>query len=132
MRPCSGAGGALLDPGGPRDVNQALMDLGAGLHAAVPPAGSAWRLPVLPAGDPAALARDRRPQAPALSGDRSGRCAQRGGEVLLTSGWRKVCWGACGDFLAESKEWVKPSSIARELKEELGIAVTVGDQRSQR
>ena len=125
---------ALLDPGRPRDTNQALMDLGATLctprqpdchrcpwqsHCAAYAAGDPCRWPVTEAPKPLPFQ---------LIG--VGVVLNAAGEVLIDQRLEEGLLGGMWEFPGgkqEQGETIK-TCIARELKEELGIAVTVGDE----
>ena len=121
---------ALLDPVRPRDTNQALMDLGATLctprqpdcyrcpwhsHCAAYAAGDPRRWPVTDASKPLPF------QVIGV-----GVVLNAAGEVLIDQRLEEGLlgmWEFCGK--QEKCESIE-TRIARELKEELGIAVTVG------
>jgi len=123
---------ALLDPLRPRDTNQALMDLGATLctprqpdcprcpwqsHCAAYAAGDPRRWPVTDATKPLPF------QVIGV-----GVVLNSAGEVLIDQRLEEGLLGGMWEFPGgkhEQGETIE-TCIARELKEELGIAVTVG------
>ena len=125
---------ALLDPLRPRDVNQALMDLGATLctprspschrcpwqaHCAAYAAGAPSRWPVTDAFKPLPF------QVIGV-----GVVINAAGEVLIDQRLEEGLLGGMWEFPGGKQEQGETieTCIARELKEELGIAVTVGDE----
>ena len=125
---------ALLDPLRPRDVNQALMDLGATLctprspschrcpwqaHCAAYAAGDPCRWPVTDASKPLPF------QVIGV-----GVVINAAGEVLIDQRLEEGLLGGMWEFPGGKQEQGETieTCIARELKEELGIAVTVGDE----
>ena len=125
---------ALLDPLRPRDVNQALMDLGATLctprspschrcpwqtHCAAYAADDPCRWPVTDASKPLPF------QVIGV-----GVVINAAGEVLIDQRLEEGLLGGMWEFPGGKQEQDETieTCIARELKEELGIAVTVGDE----
>jgi len=125
---------ALLDPLRPRDVNQALMDLGATLctprspschrcpwqtHCAAYAADDPCRWPVTDASKPLPF------QVIGV-----GVVINAAGEVLIDQRLEEGLLGGMWEFPGGKQEQGETieTCIARELKEELGIAVTVGDE----
>ena len=123
---------ALLDPLRPRDTNQALMDLGATLctprqpdcprcpwqsYCAAYAAGDPRRWPVTDASKPLPF------QVIGV-----GVVLNAGGEVLIDQRLEEGLLGGMWEFPGGKQEQGETieNCIARELKEELGIAVTVG------
>ena len=123
---------ALLDPVRPRDTNQALMDLGATvctprspscdrcpwqLHCAAYAAGDPCRWPVTDASKPLPF------QVIGV-----GVVLNAAGEVLIDQRLEEGLLGGMWEFPGGKQEQGETiaTCIARELKEELGIAVTVG------
>ena len=123
---------ALLDPLRPRDVNQALMDLGATLctprspschrcpwqtHCAAYAADDPCRWPVTDASKPLPF------QVIGV-----GVVINAAGEVLIDQRLEEGLLGGMWEFPGGKQEQGETieTCIARELKEELGIAVTVG------
>ena len=123
---------ALLDPLRPRDTNQALMDLGATLctprqpdcprcpwqsHCAAYAAGDPRRWPVTDASKPLPF------QVIGV-----GVVLNEAGEVLIDQRLEEGLLGGMWEFPGGKQEQGETieTCIARELKEELGIAVTVG------
>ena len=123
---------ALLDPLRPRDTNQALMDLGATLctprqpdcprcpwqsYCAAYAAGDPRRWPVTDASKPLHF------QVIGV-----GVVLNAGGEVLIDQRLEEGLLGGMWEFPGGKQEQGETieNCIARELKEELGIAVTVG------
>ena len=123
---------ALLDPLRPRDTNQALMDLGATLctprqpdcprcpwqsHCAAYAAGDPRRWPVTDATKPLPF------QVIGV-----GVVLNSAGEVLIDQRLEEGLLGGMWEFPGGKQEQGETieTCIARELKEELGIAVTVG------
>ena len=125
---------ALLDPERPRDVNQALMDLGATLCTPRQPdcsrcpwstfcaayaAGDSTRWPV----------SDARKSLP-FQVIGVGVVLNAAGEVLIDQRLEEGLLGGLWEFPGgkqESDESIE-ACITRELQEELGIAVTVGEE----
>ena len=125
---------ALLDPVRPRDTNQALMDLGATvctprspscdrcpwqLHCAAYAAGDPCRWPVTDASKPLPF------QVIGV-----GVVLNAAGEVLIDQRLEEGLLGGMWEFPGGKQEQGETieTCIARELKEELGIAVTVGSE----
>jgi A/G-specific adenine glycosylase len=123
---------ALLDPLRPRDTNQALMDLGATLctprqpdcprcpwhsHCAAYAAGDPLRWPVTDAPKPLPF------QVIGV-----GVVLNAAGEVLIDQRLEEGLLGGMWEFPGGKQEQGETieTCIARELQEELGIAVTVG------
>ena len=123
---------ALLDPLRPRDTNQALMDLGATLctprqpdchrcpwqsHCAAYAAGDLRRWPVTDAPKPLPF------QVIGV-----GVVLNAAGEVLIDQRLEEGLLGGMWEFPGGKQEQGETieTCIARELQEELGIAVTVG------
>ncbi|GIS14058.1 MAG: hypothetical protein CM15mP116_06410 [Synechococcus sp.] len=124
---------ALLDPLRPRDVNQALMDLGATL--CTPRSPSCHRCP----GSALRCLRCRDPcRWPVTDASKPlpfqvigvGVVLNAAGEVLIDQRLEEGLLGGMWEFPGGKQEQGETieTCIARELKEELGIAVTVGDE----
>ena len=125
---------ALLDPERPRDVNQALMDLGATVCTPRQPdcsrcpwstfcaayaAGDSTRWPV----------SDARKSLP-FQVIGVGVVLNAAGEVLIDQRLEEGLLGGLWEFPGGKQESGEPIEvcIARELQEELGIEVTVGEE----
>lgn len=125
---------ALLDPLRPRDTNQALMDLGATLctprqpdcprcpwqsHCAAYAAGDPRRWPVTDA-----------PKSLPFQVIGVGVVLNAAGEVLIDQRLEEGLLGGMWEFPGGKQELGETieTCIVRELKEELGIAVTVGEE----
>ena len=125
---------ALLDPVRPRDTNQALMDLGATLctprqphchrcpwqsHCAAYAAGDPCSWPVTDASKPLPF------QVIGV-----GVVLNAAGEVLIDQRLEEGLLGGMWEFPGGKQEQGETieTCIARELNEEVGIAVTVGDE----
>ena len=125
---------ALLDPLRPRDTNQALMDLGATLctprqpdcpccpwqsHCAAYAAGDPRRWPVTDA-----------PKSLPFQVIGVGVVLNAAGEVLIDQRLEEGLLGGMWEFPGGKQEQGETieTCIVRELKEELGIAVTVGEE----
>ena len=125
---------ALLDPVRPRDTNQALMDLGATL--CTPRQPDCHRCPWQPqcaayaAGDPCRwpVTDASKPLPFQVIG--VGVVLNAGGEVLIDQRLEEGLLGGMWEFPGGKQEQGETieTCIARELKEELGIAVTVGSE----
>lgn len=125
---------ALLDPLRPRDVNQALMDLGA--TVCTPRSPSCERCPWSPhcaayaAGDPChwPVTDASKPLPFQVIG--VGVVINAAGEVLIDQRLEEGLLGGMWEFPGGKQEQGETieTCIARELKEELGIAVAVGDE----
>lgn len=123
---------ALLDPIRPRDVNQALMDLGATLCTPRSPncAVCPWRLhcAAYSSGDPCRwpVTDAAKPLPFQVIG--VGVVLNAAGEVLIDQRLEEGLLGGMWEFPGGKQEQGETieTCIARELKEELGIAVTVG------
>ena len=125
---------ALLDPLRPRDVNQALMDLGATL--CTPRSPSCHRCPwqahcaAYAAGDPCRWPVTDAPKPLPFQVIGVGVVLNAAGEVLIDQRLEEGLLGGMWEFPGGKQEQGETieTCIARELKEELGIAVTVGDE----
>ena len=123
---------ALLDPLRPRDVNQALMDLGATL--CTPRSPSCHRCPwqahcaAYAAGDPCRWPVTDAPKPLPFQVIGVGVVLNAAGEVLIDQRLEEGLLGGMWEFPGGKQEKGETieTCIARELKEELGIAVTVG------
>ena len=125
---------ALLDPDRPRDFNQALMDLGATVCTPRDPSCERcpWRLhcAAYASGDPCRWPVTDAPKPLPFQVIGVGVVLNAAGEVLIDQRLEEGLLGGMWEFpggkqeLGESIE----TCIVRELKEELGIAVTVGDE----
>ena len=124
---------ALLDPRRPRDFNQALMDLGATVctprrlgcdHCP-------WResCPAYASGDPSGwpVVEERKPLPFQVIG--IGVVINAVGEVLIDQRLEEGLLGGMWEFPGGKQEPGEPieACIARELMEELGIVVSVGE-----
>ena len=125
---------ALLDPLRPRDVNQALMDLGATLCTPRQPSCDRcpWRsgCAAYAAGDPSRwpMTDHRKPLPFQVIG--IGVVLNAAGEVLIDQRLEEGLLGGLWEFPGgkqESGESIE-ACIARELQEELGIAVNVREE----
>ena len=125
---------ALLDPERPRDFNQALMDLGA--MVCTPRQPSCELCPwsgscaAYAAGDPSRwpVTADRKPLPFQVIG--VGVVLRADGAVLIDQRLEEGLLGGLWEFPGgkqEPEETIE-ACIARELNEELGIAVTVGEE----
>ena len=125
---------ALLDPLRPRDVNQALMDLGATVCTPRTPSCRLcpWRLScaAYASGDPCRwpVTDASKPLPFQVIG--VGVVLNAAGEVLIDQRLEEGLLGGMWEFPGGKQEPGEAieATIARELKEELGIAVTVGDE----
>ena len=123
---------ALLDPLRPRDTNQALMDLGATL--CTPRQPDCHRCPwqshcaAYSAGDPRRWPVTDAPKPLPFQVIGVGVVLNAAGEVLIDQRLEKGLLGGMWEFPGGKQEQGETieTCIARELKEELGIAVTVG------
>ena len=123
---------ALLDPVRPRDTNQALMDLGATL--CVPRQPDCHRCPwqthcaAYAAGDPRRWPVTDAPKPLPFQVIGVGVVLNAAGEVLIDQRLEEGLLGGMWEFPGGKQEQGETieTCIARELKEELGIAVTVG------
>ena len=125
---------ALLDPERPRDVNQALMDLGATVCTPRTPRCGACpchgNCAAYAAGDPTRwpVSDARKPLPFQVIG--VGVVLNAAGEVLIDQRLEEGLLGGLWEFPGgkqESGESIE-DCIARELQEELGIDVTVGEE----
>ena len=125
---------ALLDPVRPRDVNQALMDLGA--TVCTPRSPSCDRCPwqvhcaAYAAGDPRRWPVTDAPKPLPFQVIGVGVVLNVAGDVLIDQRLEEGLLGGMWEFPGGKKEEGETieTCIARELEEELGIAVTVGDE----
>jgi A/G-specific adenine glycosylase len=123
---------ALLDPLRPRDTNQALMDLGATL--CTPRQPDCPRCPwqshcaAYAAGDPRRWPMTDAPKPLPLQVIGVGVVLNAAGEVLIDQRLEEGLLGGMWEFPGGKQEEGETieTCIARELQEELGIAVTVG------
>ena len=123
---------ALLDPVRPRDTNQALMDLGA--TVCTPRSPSCDRCPwqlhcaAYAAGDPCRWPVTDAPKPLPFQVIGVGVVLNAAGEVLIDQRLEEGLLGGMWEFPGGKQEQGETieTCIARELKEELGIAVTVG------
>ena len=123
---------ALLDAMRPRDINQALMDLGATLCTPRSPSCERcpWRLhcAAYASGDPCRWPVTDSPRPLPFQVIGVGVVLNAVGEVLIDQRLEEGLLGGMWEFPGgkqEDGETIE-TCIARELKEELGIAVTVG------
>ena len=125
---------ALLDPVRPRDTNQALMDLGA--MVCTPRQPDCLRCPwqshcaAYASGDPCRWPVNDAPKSLPFQVIGVGVVLNVSGEVLIDQRLEEGLLGGMWEFPGgkQEKDESIETCIARELKEELGIAVTVGDQ----
>lgn len=125
---------ALLDPVRPRDMNQALMDLGATLCTPRSPSCERcpWRLrcAAYASGDPRPwpVTDAAKPLPFQVIG--VGVVLNAAGEVLIDQRLEEGLLGGMWEFPGGKQEEGETinTCIVRELQEELGIAVTVGDE----
>ena len=125
---------ALLDPVRPRDVNQALMDLGA--TVCTPRSPSCDRCPwqvhcaAYASGDPCRWPVTDAPKPLPFQVIGVGVVLNVAGDVLIDQRLEEGLLGGMWEFPGGKKEEGETieTCIARELEEELGIAVTVGDE----
>ena len=125
---------ALLDPVRSRDTNQALMDLGATLCTPRSPSCERcpWRLhcAAYASGDPCRwpVTDASKPLPFQLIG--VGVVLNEAGEVLIDQRLEEGLLGGMWEFPGGKQEQGETieTCIARELNEEVGIAVTVGDE----
>ena len=123
---------ALLDPVRPRDTNQALMDLGA--TVCTPRSPSCDRCPwqlhcaAYASGDPCRWPVTDAPKPLPFQVIGVGVVLNAAGEVLIDQRLEEGLLGGMWEFPGGKQEPGETieTCIARELKEELGIAVTVG------
>ncbi len=125
---------ALLDSLRPRETNQALMDLGATL--CTPRSPSCHRCPwqahcaAYAAGDPCRWPMTDASKPLPFQVIGVGVVINAAGEVLIDQHLEEGLLGGMWEFPGGKQEQGETieTCIARELKEELGIAVTVGDE----
>ena len=124
---------ALLDPVRPRDFNQALMDLGATVCTPRSPdcGGCPWRggCAAYAAGDPCRWPVTDAPKTLPFQVIGVGVVLNAAGEVLIDQRLEEGLLGGMWEFPGgkqEPDETIE-ACIARELREELAIEVTVGD-----
>ena len=123
---------ALLDPVRPRDTNQALMDLGATVCTPRSPSCDRcpWQLHCAgyAAGDPCRWPVTDAPKPLPFQVIGVGVVLNAAGEVLIDQRLEEGLLGGMWEFPGGKQEQGETieTCIARELKEELGIAVTVG------
>jgi A/G-specific adenine glycosylase len=123
----------LLDQSRPRDFNQALMDLGATVCTPRRPGCDqcSWResCSAYASGDPSGwpVVEERKPLPFQVIG--IGVVINEAGDVLIDQRLEKGLLGGMWEFPGGKQEPGEPieASIARELMEELGIEVSVGD-----
>jgi len=124
---------ALLDPLRPRDTNQALMDLGATLCTPRSPSCDRcpWRLhcAAYASGDPCRWPVTDSPRPLPFQVIGVGVVLNAAGEVLIDQRLEEGLLGGMWEFPGGKQEQAETieTCIARELKEELDIAVSVGD-----
>ena len=125
---------ALLDPERPRDVNQALMDLGATVCTPRTPSCNfcpwLWRCAAYASSDPCRWPVTDAPKPLPFQVIGVGVVLNTAGEVLIDQRLEEGLLGGMWEFPGGKQEEGETieTCIARELKEELGIAVTVGDE----
>jgi A/G-specific adenine glycosylase len=125
---------ALLDPRRPRDLNQALMDLGATVCTPRKPSCDScpWRssCAAYAAGDPSRwpVSEERKPVPFQVIG--VGVVLNADGEVLIDQRLEEGLLGGVWEFPGGKQEPGESieACIARELQEELAIAVSVGQE----
>ena len=125
---------ALLDPLRPRDTNQALMDLGATL--CTPRSPSCERCPwqlhcaAYASGDPCRWPVTDAPKSLPFQVIGVGVVLNAAGEVLIDQRLEEGLLGGMWEFPGGKQELGETieTCIVRELKEELAIAVTVGEE----
>jgi len=125
---------ALLDSLRPRDTNQALMDLGATL--CTPRQPDCPRCPwqshcaAYASGDPCRWPMTDAPKPLPFQVIGVGVVLNAAGEVLIDQRLEEGLLGGMWEFPGgkQEKDETIATCIARELKEELGIAVTVGEE----
>ena len=123
----------LLDPSRPRDFNQALMDLGATVCTPRRPCCDRcpWRdsCAAYASGDPSGwpVVEERKPLPFQVIG--IGVVINAAGDVLIDQRLEEGLLGGMWEFPGGKQEPGEPieACIARELMEELGIEVSVGD-----
>ena len=124
---------ALLDPRRPRDFNQALMDLGATVCTPRRPGCDQcpWResCAAYASGDPSGwpVVEERKPLPFQVIG--IGVVINAAGDVLIDQRLEEGLLGGMWEFPGGKQEPGEPieACIARELMEELGIVVSVGE-----
>ncbi|MCP9892140.1 8-oxo-dGTP diphosphatase MutT [Cyanobium sp. Aljojuca 7D2] len=124
----------LLDPQRPRAFNQALMDLGA--TVCTPRNSSCGVCPwqghcvAYAAGDPAAYPVKEAPRELPFQAIGVGVVRNAAGEVLIDQRLNEGLLGGLWEFPGGKQEPGEeiPATIARELREELAIAVEVGEE----
>ena len=125
---------ALLDPVRPRDVNQALMDLGATVCTPRSPSCEAcpWRLhcAAYASGDPCRWPVTDAPKPLPFQVIGVGVVLNAAGEVLIDQRLEEGLLGGMWEFPGGKQEPGESieTCIARELKEELGITVMLGEE----
>ena len=125
---------SLLDPRRPRAFNQALMDLGATVCTPKKPTcGSCpWRghCAAYAAGDPARFPVKDAPRAVPFQVIGVGVVLDGDGRVLIDQRLNEGLLGGLWEFPGGKQEEGEPiaTTIARELEEELAIAVAVGEE----
>jgi A/G-specific adenine glycosylase len=125
---------AIIDPERPRDVNQALMDLGATVCTPRMPSCSICPLRLhcaaYASGDPSRWPVTDAPKPLPFQVIGVGVVGNAAGEVLIDQRLEEGLLGGRWEFPGGKKEPGETieTCIARELREELGIAVTVGDE----
>ena len=125
---------ALLDPARPRDFNQALMDLGATVCTPRNPSCDEcpwrWSCAAYASGDPTRwpVSEATKPLPFQVIG--VGVVLNTAGEVLIDQRLEEGLLGGLWEFPGGKQEpgELIEACIARELDEELGINVTVGEQ----
>lgn len=124
----------LLDPQRPRDFNQALMDLGASVCTPRNPSCSAcpWQshCAAYAAGDPAAYPVKDAPRDLPFQVIGVGVVLNDAGQVLIDQRLNEGLLGGLWEFPGGKQEPGEAieATIARELSEELAIAVEVGEE----
>lgn len=124
----------LLDPRRPRAFNQALMDLGAGVCTPRSPRCGLcpWQghCAAYAAGDPARFPVKDAPRTVPYQVVGVGVVLDGAGRVLIDQRLNEGLLGGLWEFPGGKQEEGEPiaTTIARELSEELAIAVTVGEE----
>ncbi|OUT69512.1 MAG: A/G-specific adenine glycosylase [Synechococcus sp. TMED19] len=123
----------LLDPQRPRDFNQALMDLGATVCTPRNPhcADCPWQshCAAYAAGDPSRFPVKEPPKAIPFQVIGVGVVLNSSGEVLIDQRLNEGLLGGLWEFPGGKQEPGEAieATVARELQEELGIEVSVGE-----
>ncbi|MEO1003220.1 MAG: 8-oxo-dGTP diphosphatase MutT [Cyanobacteria bacterium J06638_7] len=125
---------SLLDPGRPREFNQALMDLGATVCTPRNPhcGGCPWQghCAAYAAGNPARFPVKDVPRPLPFQVIGVGVVLNGAGEVLIDQRLNEGLLGGLWEFPGGKQEPHEPivATIARELREELAIEVEVGEE----